>query len=400
MQPLQVGSCVSYCKCVMIAQDTGIGISPTQLAALFQAFTQVEHMSGEYGGTGLGLVISKRLVEAMGGEILVDSQVGVGSLFWFTVPLALPAKSSVRSHVRHLHLSDPMDAMASASPPTPFVQAQIHELVTADMEHLARARLLYVGASNMVTEPWIHLLQFYGVTVDTDHTGHEAWTRLEQHSSLFDTAESLIQLSHQDAARQPMYDGLLIDLDTCGCSIEKFRAMKRSCKDLRLLFLSEFNDSIIESLLVSPNNTIASNVNLASKGHTAADEGVTPHVASRRLSLPLSLSSLRTASPHLGSNSMLWPRALSPRASTVDQHLHKPFQGTAHTLKKCNCRTDTLAHSFFLVRVVGVLLRSECFSESGGSFGHGFFGWCIPLSCCFKRRRFVPQRSASWSGAG
>ena len=68
--------------------DTGIGIAKEQQSRLFQKFSQIEDKAGVYlRGTGLGLAICKNLVENMGGTIGVTSTPGVGSNFWFTVPL-------------------------------------------------------------------------------------------------------------------------------------------------------------------------------------------------------------------------------------------------------------------------------------------------------------------------
>jgi PAS domain S-box-containing protein len=71
-------------------RDTGLGLSVEEIAQLFQPFNRLGQEAGPKEGTGIGLVFSKRLVELMGGSIGVESEVGIGSVFWIELNAAIP----------------------------------------------------------------------------------------------------------------------------------------------------------------------------------------------------------------------------------------------------------------------------------------------------------------------
>ena len=112
-----------YAQLRISVQDTGIGLSNQDVRALFQAFSQADNsLSRQPGGTGLGLVISKRLVEQMGGEIGVESVPGQGSEFW--ISLNLPKAHDERDDVPNL----PLEGLRAAV-------LEHHDLARQALEH-------------------------------------------------------------------------------------------------------------------------------------------------------------------------------------------------------------------------------------------------------------------------
>src|ERR1017187_5074336 len=90
-------------------KDTGEGLTPDKLTQLFQPFNRLGKEAGIEEGTGIGLVVSKRLVELMNGVIGVESTVGVGSVFWI-----------------ELNLTIEPELAGGAAEPTAVARAQVH----------------------------------------------------------------------------------------------------------------------------------------------------------------------------------------------------------------------------------------------------------------------------------
>ncbi len=139
-------------------EDTGLGISSDALARLFQLFTQADStINQKYGGTGIGLAVSQRLAEAMGGSISVVSAPGKGSTFTFRLPLEVPAGGMAPSH---LLIGADGASPSSPSAETPVRPDDLPVLVVEDN----RSNSLMVGK----------MLQSLGYRVEFAGNGAEA----------------------------------------------------------------------------------------------------------------------------------------------------------------------------------------------------------------------------------
>ena len=157
--------------------DTGIGIDADTLTRLFQPFSQGDNsLSRRHGGTGLGLVISQRLVEQMGGDLGVASEPDQGSTFWFE--LTFP---------RIINPSLP--EAPQPREPQPTARAPLDGL-----------RLLAVDDNHINLRMIERVLQRQGATVALAHDGQEALQQLQAKPDGFDAVLMDIQM--------PVMDGL------------------------------------------------------------------------------------------------------------------------------------------------------------------------------------------------
>jgi CheY-like chemotaxis protein/HPt (histidine-containing phosphotransfer) domain-containing protein len=178
-------------------QDTGIGLMPADQARLFQPFAQADDSTTRrHGGTGLGLVINRRLIELMGGTDGVESALGVGSTFWFSVPLGRATAGDLTPVAWHPRLVSVRAAGAEFELTDVGVDLSESERRLAALHR--GARLLLVEDNPINQEVALSLLQGAGLAVDLAEDGAQALARVR------DRPYDLILMDVQ----MPVMDGL------------------------------------------------------------------------------------------------------------------------------------------------------------------------------------------------
>lgn len=189
-------------------QDTGIGIPTAQQEQLFYGFSQADGSIGRrYGGTGLGLFISQRLTEAMGGSIGFDSQPAQGSTFWFTV--------SCRRHPLSVSEALPVEVLQDKT-------------------------VLYIEPQMFSREATLSLLNSWGMQVAACATASQLQQALQQNP-------------HFDIA----IVGRAVSLDQVNQLMELIRRLSQSCQHIYLL-VNTLSPNLREALLQTGANACLS----------------------------------------------------------------------------------------------------------------------------------------------
>ncbi|NCA68908.1 MAG: response regulator [Sphingobacteriia bacterium] len=157
--------------------DTGIGISAEQQQRLFQAFAQADDSTTrQFGGTGLGLVVSKQLIELMGGRIQLESRPGQGSCFRFEIaaePVAVPAQASADARLRMVSPEDRSEAEPGPQAASAASQAPL------DSDLLAGRRILLVEDNAINQQIVCGLLADTGLLIEVANNGAQAVERFQ-----------------------------------------------------------------------------------------------------------------------------------------------------------------------------------------------------------------------------
>ena len=224
--------------------DSGIGISREQQEKLFHAFEQAEKgMSREYGGTGLGLVISRRIVELMGGTIWVESELGKGARFIFTIK-ARRCREEPSTWLRNKEsvINDDINETPESS------GADVSQAASAGM--FEGKRMLVAEDIEINREILISLLENTGLMIDCAVNGKEAFDMVSASPEKYDIVFMDLQMPQMDgleAARR------IRDMETELCSVSSHQ------KSLPIIAMTAnvFKDDIEKCLDAGMNDHIS-----------------------------------------------------------------------------------------------------------------------------------------------
>ena len=208
-------------------KDTGIGIAAEDRVRIFSGFVQAEtSMTRRFGGSGLGVAISRNLVELMGGELLVDSEPGKGSRFHFRVTLPESADQP-----------NPVDKLAQAIPkaqPMPLASPKPDAAAVTKQERLTGMRILVVEDNIVNQQVAREMLEHEGATVRIAGDGMEALAALSSPVLAYDIVLMDLQMPVMDgftATRQIRQDPKLRSLPIVAMTANAMASDRDACLD-------------------------------------------------------------------------------------------------------------------------------------------------------------------------
>ncbi len=290
--PIDRGSTVAKSAILSFKiQDTGIGISPEEQDLIFEAFEQAGSLRSNTQGTGLGLTLSNRFVELMGGKILLDSQPDRGTTFTICLPVVIPNHSSINipEHQPDLAMTD---------------------------DDASQYRILLVDDEINNRKLLVRLLRTSGYDLQEVSNGEEAiqaWREWHPHLILMDMRmpvmngyDATAQIRHleQDGqpddadARRPIHRTKIVAITANAFDEERSRILGVGCDDIihKPFRIEQLRKSIVEHLR-SNDPRVSFSADLPPSSPRSSAPSSHPLASSSSKSVPLSKADLAVMSP-------------------------------------------------------------------------------------------------------
>jgi len=178
----------TYVELLTAVEDTGVGIPSDKFSTLFEPYIQVKSKKSSKEGTGLGLMISKEFVKLMHGEINVESKIGLGSKFSFTVKIKLQPNINIDQHFQ----TSEKVALGKTQTDDGILNQQLEEKI----EPVNRKKLLLVEDNPISQNLELKILREVGYEVEAVSTGHDAIEAIK--SGVFNLALMDVEMTDMD----------------------------------------------------------------------------------------------------------------------------------------------------------------------------------------------------------